>query len=52
MKAYIRELSADKQQNVKSKTIAVGRKMSQFSDSAERCRIVGIYEHLPDRPEG
>ena len=52
MKAYLRELSADKEKNIKSKTISVGRKISQFTARLKGADIVGVYDQLPDRPEG
>jgi F-type H+-transporting ATPase subunit gamma len=52
MKAYLRELTSDKKKNVANKTIAVGRKTSQFATRLKDVDVVGVYEHIPDRPEG
>ncbi|HEU4715715.1 MAG TPA: ATP synthase F1 subunit gamma [Candidatus Saccharimonadales bacterium] len=52
LKAYLRELSADKKAGVSNQTITVGRKSSQFAARLKDVRVVGVYEQLPDRPEG
>jgi len=52
MKAYIRELQADKKAGVKNKTIAIGRRASQFVTRLKEVEVVGVYENLPDQPEG
>jgi F-type H+-transporting ATPase subunit gamma len=52
MKAYIRELQADSKEGIKSKTIAVGRKTSQFATRLKDTDVVGVYEHLADHPAG
>ena len=51
-KAYIRELKADDDQGVKSKTITVGRRASQFATRIKDADILGVYEDLPDHPDG
>ena len=51
-KAYIRELQADDDQGVKSKTITVGRRASQFATRIKDADILGVYEDLPDHPDG
>jgi F-type H+-transporting ATPase subunit gamma len=50
VKAYIRELEADKKAGVKTKTIAVGRKASQIAIRINHADLVGVYENLPDDP--
>ena len=52
LKAYLRELSADKKAGVKNKTLTIGRKVSQLATRLKDVDIAGVYEHLPDRPEG
>jgi F-type H+-transporting ATPase subunit gamma len=52
LKAYIRELQADKKSHIKSQTIAVGRKVSQFVTRLQDVEVAGVYEHIPDHPEG
>lgn len=52
LKAYLRELSADKKAGVKNETITIGRKTSQFAARLKDVKVVGAYDHLPDRPDG
>ena len=52
LKAYLRELSADKKAGVKNETITIGRKTSQFAARLKDVKVVGAYEHLPDHPDG
>lgn len=51
-KTYLRELSHDKKHDVKSMTIAVGRRASQFATRLKDTDILGVYEDLPDQPAG
>jgi len=52
LKAYLRELSADKKAGVRNETITIGRKSSQFATRLKDVKVVGVYEQLPDRPDG
>lgn len=52
MKAYIRELQADEKVHTKNETIAVGRKVAQFVARLKDTEVAGVYEQLPDHPEG
>jgi F-type H+-transporting ATPase subunit gamma len=52
LKAYLRELTADKKAGVKNETITIGRKTSQFATRLKDVKVVGVYEQLPDRPDG
>lgn len=52
VKTYIRELQHDDKAGVASKTLAIGRKTSQFVARLKDTEVVGAYEHLPDRPAG
>ncbi len=52
IKAYLGELQADNKRGIKNKTIAVGRKSSQFATRIKDTVIIGAYEHLADQPTG
>lgn len=52
MKTYLQELKADRHQNIATKTIAVGRKVSQFATRLKDMDIIGVYEYVPDQPAG
>ena len=49
-KTYINELRDDKKNNIHTKTIAVGRKASQYAVRLNHTDILGVYENLPDKP--
>lgn len=49
-KTYINELRDDKKNDVHTKTIAVGRKASQYAVRLNHTDILGVYENLPDKP--
>lgn len=51
-KAYLLALQADEAANVTNKTVAVGRKVSQFVTRLKHTELLGVYEHLPDHPAG
>lgn len=51
-KQYVRELIADDKANIKTKTIAVGRKVTSFVSRLKDAELVGTYEDLPDVLEG
>ncbi len=51
-KAYVRELIGDDKAGIKTSTIAVGRKVTQFVTRLKDTRVVGVYEDLPDKLEG
>lgn len=50
-KRYIRELQANKQQD-NGATIAIGRKAAQFVTRLKQAELIGVYENLPDQPDG
>jgi len=52
IKAYIRELEADRKNGVRNVTIAVGRKVSQFAARLKNIDVIGVYEQLADHPAG
>lgn len=52
LKAYLRELSTDKQAGLKNKTLTIGRKSSQLATRLKDVEVIGAYEHLPDHPDG
>ena len=51
-KQYIRTLRDDDAKGVKTLTIAVGRKASQFATRIKATEVIGTYENIPDMPEG
>lgn len=51
-KQYVRELVADDKAGVKTKTIAIGRKVTSFVTRLKDAELLGAYEDLPDRLEG
>lgn len=51
-KAYLRELREDDRRGIANASITVGRKVSQFATRLKDTSIIGVYEHLPDRPDG
>lgn len=51
-KQYIRELIADDKAGVKTKTIAIGRKVTSFVTRLKDAELLGAYEDLPDQLEG
>lgn len=51
-KQYIRELMADDKASIKTKTIAIGRKVTTFATRLKNAELLGAYEDLPDQLEG
>lgn len=51
-KQYIRELLADDTSGVKTSSIAIGRKVTQFATRVKNVELLGAYEDLPDQLEG
>jgi len=51
-KQYLRELMVDDQAGIKTKTIAIGRKVTGFVTRLKSAELVGAYEDLPDTLEG
>lgn len=52
LKSYLHELRIDDSQQIANKTIAVGRKVAQFTARLKDAEIVGVYEDLADQPSG
>jgi len=52
MKAYLKEMLADKAANVENRTLTIGRQSSRFVARLKDVEVIGAYNHLPDRPEG
>lgn len=52
MKLYTRELKNDDDEGIANKTIAVGRRATQFVTRIKDTEIIGAYEDLPDHPAG
>lgn len=50
IKAYLQELKHDTTEGVGTKTIAVGRKVSQFATRLKSVELLGVYDNLPDNP--
>ena len=51
-KHYLRELLSDDKTGIKTRSIAVGRKVTQFVTRLKDAELVGAYEDLPDNLEG
>lgn len=51
-KVYAEELKTDVKSGVKTATITVGRKASQFAARLKNTNVIGSYEDLPDHPGG
>jgi F-type H+-transporting ATPase subunit gamma len=51
-KQYLRELIADDTSSTKTKSIAIGRKVTNFVTRLKDAELVGAYEDLPDKLEG
>jgi len=51
-KQYLRELLDDNKNQVNTKSIAVGRKVTNFVTRLKDAELVGAYEDLPDTLEG
>lgn len=52
IKQYLRELKADKDAQVETLTIEVGRKVAQFTSRLKGVTSVGTYTDLPDNLDG
>lgn len=52
VKQYLRTLQDDEKNGINCKTIAVGRKVSQFATRLKGADLVGVYENIPDHPAG
>lgn len=52
LKRYIRELQLDRKNGITNSTITVGRKASQFASRLKNVAIVGVYDYVPDHPQG
>ncbi|RYF27354.1 MAG: ATP synthase F1 subunit gamma [Chloroflexi bacterium] len=52
MKLYTRELKVDDVEGIANKTIAVGRRATQFVTRIKDTEIIGAYEDMPDHPAG
>lgn len=51
-KRYIQELMADDKSGVKTRSIAVGRRVTQFVTRLKDAELVGAYEDIPDQLSG
>lgn len=52
IKQYLQEMKHDDEVGVDSKTIAVGRKASQFATRLKGSDLLGVYENVADQPAG
>lgn len=52
VKAYVEQLRADDAAKIGNVTIAIGRKAAQFVARIKDTEVLGVYEDLPDRPDG
>lgn len=52
VKIYIEQLRNDDATKVKNTTIAIGRKTAQFVARIKDTQVLGVYENLPDQPDG
>jgi len=52
IKTYIEQLRIDDAEKIKNTTIAIGRKAAQFVARIKDTQVLGVYEDLPDRPDG
>ena len=51
-KHYLKELIADDSAHIKTDTIAIGRRVTQFVTRLKDAKLIGAYEDLPDHLEG
>ncbi|HCR55876.1 TPA: ATP synthase F1 subunit gamma [Candidatus Saccharibacteria bacterium] len=51
-KHYLKELIADDAAHIKTDTIAIGRRVTQFVTRLKDAKLIGAYEDLPDHLEG
>jgi F-type H+-transporting ATPase subunit gamma len=51
-KHYVRELMKDEKAGIKTKTVAIGRKVTNFVTRLKGAELVGAYDDLPDQLEG
>jgi len=51
-KQYLREVLADRKENIGTKSIAIGRKVTSFVTRLKDAELLGAYEDLPDALEG
>lgn len=51
-KAYTEQLLIDDAAKISNVTIAIGRKAAQFVARIKDTQVLGVYENLPDRPDG
>lgn len=52
VKAYVEQLRIDDKAKISNTTIAIGRKAAQFAARIKDTHVLGVYEDLPDRPDG
>lgn len=50
LKRYTELLKSDRDAGIKTKTICIGRKASQFAARIKNTEVIGVYENFPERP--
>ena len=52
LKTFIKELRGDDKVKIRTDTLTLGRKVSQFASRLKDTSVIGSYEKLPDQPTG
>lgn len=52
IKAYMRELTADKKNGITTETITIGRRVSRVATRLKDVTVLGAYDDMPDQPDG
>ncbi len=52
LRLFTQELASDAKANIRTTTITVGKKASQFVARLKSADMLGLYDELPDRPDG
>lgn len=52
IKRYLSELQDDRRRGVATESIAIGRRVSQTMSRLKDVDVIGVYEDLPDEPNG
>lgn len=51
LRRYADEMKSDSAQGIKTSSITLGRKASQFASRIKEATVIGVYQDLADRPE-
>ncbi len=52
LKAFTKELRADKKAGINTQSIFIGRQAARFGAKVEGLEVIGVYEDFPDRAAG